>query len=59
MLPQTALQSMITSHFFNQNRGHILPTLGYNELLQTTSNLQKVCNRQKSNKEKHSVSKVL
>ena len=31
-------------HLFNQNGGHILPTLGYNKLLQATSNLQVICN---------------
>ena len=32
------------SHLFNQNGGHILFTLVYNELLQATSNLQVICN---------------
>ena len=53
VLVLTHTQSMISPHLFNQNRGHILPTLGYNELLQATSNLQIACSRNGSNTEQH------
>ena len=53
MLTLTHIQSMISPHLFNQNRGHILPTLGYNEFLQATSNLQIACSRKGSNTEQH------
>ena len=38
------LQMYAILHLFNQNGGYILSTLGYNELLQATSDLQVICN---------------